>query len=75
MGGRRDLRGWSCKGSTSSSPNSLYPDLVGDMQRKTEKKKTALIPLIRILNRNAINYRDNHKHRDAITINTKMQQK
>jgi len=27
------------------------------------------------LNRNAINYRDNHKHRDAITINTKMQRK
>ena len=27
------------------------------------------------LDRNAINYRDNHKHRDAITINTEMQQK
>jgi len=27
------------------------------------------------LERNTINYRDNHKHRDAITINTEMQQK
>ena len=48
MGGLLGLQGSSCKGSTSSSPNSLYPDLVGDMQRKTEKKQTALIPLIQI---------------------------
>ena len=27
------------------------------------------------LNRNATNYRDNHKYRDEITINTEMQQK
>ena len=27
------------------------------------------------LDRNAINYRDNHKHRDPITINTEMQRK
>ena len=27
------------------------------------------------LNRNAIDYRDNHKYRDAITINKEMQRK
>jgi len=27
------------------------------------------------LNRNAIDYRDNHKYRDAITIKTEMQHK
>ena len=48
MGGHLDLRGWSCKGSTRSSPNSLYPALVGDMQRRIEKEQIALIPLIRI---------------------------
>jgi hypothetical protein len=48
MGGRRGLRGGSRKGSTRSSPNSLYPDLVGDMQRRIENEQTALIPLIRI---------------------------
>jgi hypothetical protein len=63
MGGRQGLRGWSCKGSTSSSPNSLYPDLVGDMQRKTEKEQTALIPLIQT-------YAGTQKNTD-ININTR----
>jgi len=45
MGVHWGFQGWSCKGSTSSIPNSLYPDLVGDMQRKKEKEKIALIPL------------------------------
>ena len=35
--GHQGLQGWSFKGSTGSSPNSLYPDLVGEMQRKIEK--------------------------------------
>jgi len=68
MGGRRDLRGWSYKGSTSSSPNSLYLDLIRDMQRKTEKKADRFDPTDPDLNRNATNYRDNHKHRDAAEI-------
>jgi hypothetical protein len=67
MGGRRGLRGWSCKGSTSSSPNSLYPDLIGDMQRKIEKEKTALIPLIQTYV-GTKKYRYKHKHRDAAEI-------
>ena len=46
MGGHWDFGGWSCKGSTSSVPNSLYRDLIGDMQGKIEKEKTTLIPLI-----------------------------
>jgi hypothetical protein len=68
MGGRRDLRGWSCKGSTSSSPNSLYPDLVGDMQRKTEKKADRSDTTDPDLNRNATNYKDNHIHKYAAEI-------
>jgi hypothetical protein len=48
MGGHQGRRGWSCKGSNSSSPNSLYPDLVGSMHKETDKDKIALIPLIRI---------------------------
>ena len=68
MGDCRGLWGWSCKGLTKSSPKSLYPDLIGDMQRRIEKEKTALIPLIRILWRNTIEYKYNHKHIDAMEI-------
>jgi len=73
MGGHQDLRGWSCKGSTSLSPNSLYLDLVGDMQRQIEKEKnrerencsdTTDINF----NRNTTNYIYNHKYKDAIEI-------
>jgi len=42
MGGRRDLEDWSYKGLTSSRPNSLYPDLVGNMKIKIEKKRRIL---------------------------------
>jgi len=63
MGGCQDFRGWSCKGSTSSSPNSLYPNLVGDMQRKIEKKATCSDTTDPTLKMNTTNYRDNHKHR------------
>jgi len=48
MGGHCVFLGWSCKGSTRLIPNSLYLDLVGDMQRKLENEQTDLIPLIRI---------------------------
>jgi len=69
MGGRQDLQGWSCKGSTSSSPNSLYPDLIGDMQRKIEKKKADLSIITNLeLNRNTTKYRDNHIQKDAVEI-------
>jgi len=67
MGGCRGLRGWSCKGSTRSSPTSLYPDLVEDMQKRIEKAQTALIPLIWI-------YAGTQQNTE-ITMNTKMQWK
>jgi len=35
-------------GSSSLSPNSLYPDLTRDMHEKIEKEKIALIPLTQI---------------------------
>ena len=34
---------------TSSRPNLLYSDLVGDMHRKNDQEQPALIPLIRII--------------------------
>ena len=68
MGGLQGLWGWSCKGSMISSPNSLYPNLVGDMQWKIENEWTTLIPLIWILNRYAKNYRYNHKYKYAAGI-------
>jgi hypothetical protein len=46
MRGHRDRQGQSYKGSTTSSPNSLFPEFVGDMHRETDKEQTALIPLI-----------------------------
>lgn len=66
IGGRRGLWGWSCKGSTSSSPNYLYPDLIGDKQIKIEKEQTALIPLIQ-------NYAEMQQN-THININTEMKQ-
>lgn len=67
IGGHQGFRGWSWKGSTSSSPNSLYPNLVGYMKIKTEKEHTALIPLIQT-------YAGTQQNTD-IHINTEMQQK
>jgi hypothetical protein len=46
MCGHRGLRRISCKGSTRSIPSSLYPVLVGDLQRRIKNEKTSLIPLI-----------------------------
>jgi hypothetical protein len=46
MRGHRDRQGHSYKGSTTSSPNSLFPEFVGDMHREIDKEQTALIPLI-----------------------------
>ena len=41
-------RGRPSSSWTSSRPNSLYPDLVGDMHGEITKEQIALIPLIRI---------------------------
>jgi len=46
MGDHLGLQGWSFKVSIDLSPNSIYPYLLGDMQRKIEKEQTALVPLI-----------------------------
>ena len=39
---------WSYPSETSSRPNSLYPDLVGDMRWEKIKEHIDLIPLIHI---------------------------
>ena len=35
----------------------IYPDLVGDMHRETNEEQTALIPLIRIYERNEMKHK------------------
>jgi hypothetical protein len=52
MGDRRVWQGRSCKGSIGSSPNCLYPDLVGDMHKEKNEEKNALTPMIWIYERN-----------------------
>jgi hypothetical protein len=41
---------------------------LGTCKEKQRKSRPALIPLIRILCRNATEYRNNHEHRDAAEI-------
>ena len=67
MGDHWGLWGWSCNGSSRSSPNSLYPDCAGDRKRKIERadRSDTIDP---DLCRNAIKYRNIHKHRDGVEI-------
>jgi hypothetical protein len=56
MGGHQGRRGWFFKGSNILSPNSLYPNLIGDMHREIDKEETTLIPLIWIYEWNKMKY-------------------
>jgi hypothetical protein len=56
MGGHYDRQGRSCKGSTTSSPNSLYPELVGYIHSEENKEHTTLIPVIQIYKWNKMKY-------------------
>ena len=62
------MRGRSCNGSTRSSPNSLYPDRIGDMQRKTKKEQTRSDTTDPDLCRNVTKYAYNHKYKYAVEI-------
>ena len=67
MCGHRARRGTSFRGSVNCMPNSLYPDLVGDMHREISKdERTALIPLIRIYVGMKWNTKISWKHKDTI---------
>jgi hypothetical protein len=46
MGGFHDRWGRSYKGSTTSSPNFLYPNLIGYIHMEKNKENTSMIPLI-----------------------------
>ena len=50
------------------SPNSLYPDLVGDMQRRIKKKTDRSDTTDPDLCRNATEYTYNHKYKYAVEI-------
>ena len=55
-------------GATRSSPNSLYHDRVEVMKTKTKKEQTRSDTTNPDLCRNAIKYRNRHKHRDTAEI-------
>jgi hypothetical protein len=48
MGGHHGKKGLYFIGSSSSSPISLYLDLIRDMHREKYKEHTSLIPLIHV---------------------------
>jgi len=71
MGGSWCRRGRSCKGSTNSSPNYFYPDLVGDMHTKNRERANCSNITDFYLWRNGMKYIFEKKHR--YTAKTELQ--